>query len=323
MRDSMIEPLRVAVIGAGKMAQAHLGVLNASAGVNVCLVTSQSGVSAERLAAKYKIPLSGIHSKQILEEAKPDACVIAVSHGETLACSYEAVDVGAHVLIEKPVALEPDAVRQLAADADRRGSIAMVAMNRRFYESVTNALAMIKYYGPVESVMVVGPDPVAVRRASGNYDQNVYDNWTVMNTIHLADTMRLLCGDCEWLSGAAHRAEFTSDASRVAAMRFASGAVGSYLAHVGLNSSWTLTICCRDMQIELSPLEFCAIRVGGRTWAGAKVQAGPHKPGLQGQMQAFLDSIRRQKLIGRASGLDDHARTLEFAHQLQGLACCA
>jgi predicted dehydrogenase len=130
--------IRIAVSGAGAIAErAHLPALMSVAGAEIVAIQSRTVEKADRVAAALW-PRAELRPKTysdfdaMLARERPDAvCVLTPNH---LHCEFtiKALDSGAHVLVEKPMAPTAAAARKMVDAAARAGRVLMVAMQRRF-----------------------------------------------------------------------------------------------------------------------------------------------------------------------------------------------
>lgn len=316
------EPVRLLLIGAGKMGEAHAAVFQALAEVELVGVVSRSGDSARQLAASYGIPQWGTNWLELAEITQPHACVVAVSHLFNERMTAEVIDYGLHTLSEKPVSLAPAAVQALACRAKEKNLVAMAAMNRRFYPTITAALDLVRFYGPVVGVTVIAPDPVRPYRSKHKYEPEVYDNWTRMNTLHAIDLLRLIGGEVDSLCGAAQGSEEIGERSIATMLRFQSGAVGNFISYGSHPGQWEVRIHGDGVEAHLIPLEQGTIRIGNALPVPlpASETAAGFKPGLLEQARAFIESI---KYLGRVvppgSDFFDHACTMGLVEQIVSL----
>ncbi|HEX2168207.1 MAG TPA: Gfo/Idh/MocA family oxidoreductase [Longimicrobiales bacterium] len=125
--------LRVALMGVGAIAQVvHLPVLNELDEVELAAVCDVDHVRANALAARFGIPHIFRSDEDVFKSDLIDAIIICTPsylHEEQAIAALEA---GKHVLVEKPLALSPEAVERVLAVAERTGRTLMVAMNNRY-----------------------------------------------------------------------------------------------------------------------------------------------------------------------------------------------
>jgi predicted dehydrogenase len=316
------EPIRLLMIGAGKMGRAHTAAFKTISEVDIVGIVSGGGERARELATAYGISRWGTSWQDLADETDPHACVIAVPSpvNETITC--DVIEYGLHFLAEKPVALNSKTIRALAHKAKERGLIGMAAVNRRFYPTVTAALDLVRFYGPVVGVTVMAPDPVRPYHARQHHAPLIYQNWTRTNTIHAIDLLRLIGGEVEALSGAIHMHEAIGERSIASAMQFCSGSLGSFLSYSSHAGKWELRIHGDGVEAHLMPLEQGAMKIGqAAPFSLPKSDATDGlKPGLKQQAMAVVESLRYfGEVRPPASDLFDHARTMDLVEQILAL----
>ncbi|MBI2824151.1 MAG: Gfo/Idh/MocA family oxidoreductase [Planctomycetia bacterium] len=314
------EELRLLVIGAGKMGQAHAQAFGRQPGVRIVGVASRQGDSAARLAAE----VGAEHSadwRALAERLRVDACVVAVVATINEQITREVLSAGYHVLSEKPVAFTEGAVRALADMAAARNLVAMAAVNRRFFAPVLSAIESVRYYGRLLGVTALAPSPVAARRAEGRHSAFVCDHWMLAQTIHVIDLLRLAAGEPEETLGLAAVDAEDGETNVAGLFRFSSGALVSFDSFSSSAEEWELRLHGERVEARLCPLERGWLRVGnGAARALPASFAGDKglKLGLGGQAAAFVAAVRELAPPAYpASDFYDHARTITLAEQLR------
>lgn len=137
-------PLRIAVIGGGAgIAATHL---EAIAALPEARLVGMSDLSAERLeprAAQAGVPAFGDH-RAMLAELRPDLAVICTPHPSHAALALDCFAAGAHVLVEKPVAVSVGEADRMVAAAAAAGLTLAVSFQQRFRPEVEQARAMVE-----------------------------------------------------------------------------------------------------------------------------------------------------------------------------------
>lgn len=129
--------LRVAVVGAGSVAQvAHLPVLRKLPGVEVAAICDNDTGKAQALAARFEVPEHYDDIEEVLRHAKPDAVAICTPNHLHEIHVTSALAAGAHVLVERPLALSVEGVERVLAMSEKTGKRVMVGMNHRFRSDV-------------------------------------------------------------------------------------------------------------------------------------------------------------------------------------------
>jgi predicted dehydrogenase len=130
-------PLRVAVVGAGGIAQvAHLPVLRRLPGVAVAAICDNDIGKAQALAARFEVAETYDDIEEVLRHARADAVAICTPNHLHEIHAQAALSAGLHVLCERPLALSVDGVERVLATSERAGRRVMVGMNHRFRSDV-------------------------------------------------------------------------------------------------------------------------------------------------------------------------------------------
>jgi len=303
------------------MGQAHMAALHQIPAVEVVGIASRGGETAAKLATRYDVKRHGADWETLVQETRPDACVVAVSHMLTEEIVAAVIECGLHVLAEKPVALSSEAIEALAARAKAMNVLAMVGMNRRYYANITSAIESVKFYGQIMGVTLIAPDPVQRFRAMKKYDERVYNNWTRMNTLHAIDLLRLAGGEVASVCSQVAASPDSGERSIVSVVRFESGILGSFISHSACEGPWEMRIHGDGAETVLVPLEGSGtIRIGSSPVRPLMPSPEPLglKKGLYRQAMAFVDGV---SCLGRfswpASDLADHAKTMRLVELLE------
>jgi predicted dehydrogenase len=111
MREGLMTPVRIAIIGLGNMGRAHVRDCSANERTELVAVCDVDGARARELAsgavAAYSDPL------ELLDEVKPEAVIIATPHYDHTPLAMAAFERGVHVLCEKPVGVHVNAIRSM------------------------------------------------------------------------------------------------------------------------------------------------------------------------------------------------------------------
>src|SRR5690242_15010456 len=107
---------RVAVVGCGSWStQAHLPALAANPDAELVAVVEPREDALRAAAARFGVPKAYRELGPMLDELRPEGVVVAVPHAHHHAAARAALEHGAHVLLEKPMVLEPAHGRELIA----------------------------------------------------------------------------------------------------------------------------------------------------------------------------------------------------------------
>ncbi|HJZ53385.1 MAG TPA: Gfo/Idh/MocA family oxidoreductase, partial [Gemmataceae bacterium] len=125
-----MNPVRVGVVGCGKVAQIHAAALRSAPEAAFVAACDVSRERAEAFAAKYGLrPFTDVPA--MLREAEVEAVVIGTPHPLHAQPAIAAADAGVHVLIEKPMAATVADCDAMLAAARRSGVTLGVISQRR------------------------------------------------------------------------------------------------------------------------------------------------------------------------------------------------
>lgn len=135
--------LRYAIIGsAAGIAALHLGALAKLPGAQI---VGMADVAAERGAARAAeagCPFFADH-KELLRETRPDVAVICTPHPFHKPIALDAFAAGAHVLVEKPLAVTVAEGDEMIAAAERANRLLAVNFQQRFRPAIAAVRKMV------------------------------------------------------------------------------------------------------------------------------------------------------------------------------------
>lgn len=150
-----MDPLRIAVIGAGAFAsRRHLPELQTDPRVHLVAACRRNPDELARVADHFGIPGRYADWREMLETEALDGVLIATPHDQHFAQAHAALERGLHVLLEKPMALIVSEAQQLMALATEKHRCLCVALNPPYWrhtEALRVAVAQGKL-GALESV---------------------------------------------------------------------------------------------------------------------------------------------------------------------------
>lgn len=168
MSDLESGPLRLAVVGTGRMGRTHLGVLDRCPSVTLTAVIDP--VAEARAAAAPGVD-GYAQLADVIDAEVADAVLIAAPSGLHLGLVEEAAAAGLGILCEKPCGLTPDDTRHAAEVAAAGGVVLQVGYWRRFVPGLQRLQAEIAAgeLGDIQFVQAWqwdGEPPAAAFRAS-------------------------------------------------------------------------------------------------------------------------------------------------------------
>ncbi|MGL3149303.1 Gfo/Idh/MocA family protein [Microbacterium sp. A82] len=230
MPDETITPrVRVGVVGVGKMGLSHLAIVRALRNVELVGVVDSTDYLLDVLN-KYTGAATFSTLEKMLDQAQPDAIIIATPTGSHAALVRSALERGVHVFCEKPLTLSAEESRELAEFAAEHRLVAQVGYHNRFiatFQAVKqlleqNAIGRVTHvlaeaYGPV--VLKAKGSTWRSKRATGGgclYDYAAHPldlvHWylgspdrvrgSVLNSIFSADTDDEVYATLDYADGA-------------------------------------------------------------------------------------------------------------------------
>lgn len=142
-------PVRIGLIGLGKMGQNHLRVLSMLKSVDLTFIYDWDAQIAQRLSESYAVP-TGTDLEALLPAA--DAVVICtptVTHGEYIRRAAKYV---ANIFVEKPLAHSLDETKELARFAAERNLKVQIGFIERFNPAIQQLKSVLEESGQVISI---------------------------------------------------------------------------------------------------------------------------------------------------------------------------
>lgn len=233
--------LRVALVGPGRIAPAHLDAITAAP--DVARLVTVAGLPHERerateLGRRYGAERTGDDVRTVAEARDVDAVVLTVPNHVHAPLATELLAAGKHVLVEKPLATTVADTDLMIAAAERHDRVLMAGQCRRFFRGAQEARRRVgELGGPVVVVHHLG---VFAEGAAAAWWRSAADTGGLalgLNGPHVVDTML-------WLVGAAPtrvyartrrlRDHWEGEDEAVVVVDFADGSLGT--GHVSLNA---------------------------------------------------------------------------------------
>ncbi|WP_219506114.1 Gfo/Idh/MocA family protein [Nonomuraea ceibae] len=149
---------RIAVIGCGWWSTyAHLPALTARPDAEIVALADTDPARLSAAAAAFGVDATFTSTAELLNEADVDAVVIAVPHAAHHPVARLVLDRGVHVLLEKPMTIEPAHAHELVALARERGAELLVDYPWHYNGHVLALRETIAAgtIGPIEHVSVL------------------------------------------------------------------------------------------------------------------------------------------------------------------------
>jgi predicted dehydrogenase len=128
----MPTPLRIAIIGPGKVAHLHAKATLQTPDTELVAVWGRNHTKADEFAAHYSIT-SYTDIYDMVDRENVDLCLVCTSHPAHREPTIAALDAGSHVLVEKPLASTLEDCDAMIEAAKRNNRYLGTISQRRFY----------------------------------------------------------------------------------------------------------------------------------------------------------------------------------------------
>ncbi|NUP46103.1 MAG: Gfo/Idh/MocA family oxidoreductase [Catenulispora sp.] len=200
-----------AIIGCGRVAPNHADGISALKGAATLLWACDRDLAkAQAFAAAFDIPRATRQVQDVLSDPEVASVSIATDHAQHAELVEAAILAGKHVLVEKPLALDPSAARGLASLAETRGLVLSV-VSQHLYDPLVNAVQQWKNDGLLGRLLSAQIS-LQARREPDYYSDSYWrgtlagegGSALINQGYHCLDVARLLCGDLSVRAATAH-----------------------------------------------------------------------------------------------------------------------
>ncbi|UBH07490.1 hypothetical protein K8P10_003001 [Leucobacter sp. Psy1] len=156
----------VAVVGLGKMGLSHLAMVRAHPEVNLVGVCDATGYLLD-LLAKYTGVATYKDLTRMLDEAKPQAIIVATPTHLHAGMIRAALERGIDVFCEKPLVIDPAESAEIAALAASRRIVTQVGYHNRFVGAFREVKRLLELgaIGTVSTALAEAYGPVVLKPA--------------------------------------------------------------------------------------------------------------------------------------------------------------
>lgn len=134
---------RFAVVGVGaNVFNMHAPALQSSA-IEIAAVCDVNLAAAERQAERFGCPYFADH-REMLAATRPDAVAVLAPHPFHAAIAIDCLNAGAHVLVEKPIAVQVAEADRMIAAAEQAGRLLAVNLQQRTRGEIRTAKKLIE-----------------------------------------------------------------------------------------------------------------------------------------------------------------------------------
>jgi predicted dehydrogenase len=223
--------LRVAVVGLAGIGRVHVRLLSSREDAELVGVCDLSPAALE--AAETTAPRFGDYAR-LLEEARPEAVLLATPPAAHLSLTRQAAERGIHVFAEKPMAETVASAQGMIDACAAAGVTLMIGHKKRYVPALARLKSLLEgELGPARFVIHRYAHP---GRSEKDWFWREADGGGPLreNAVHAADLLRWLCGEVERVEGEGDFLTFEDRAPQlncaVLTLRFRSGAIGTLAA---------------------------------------------------------------------------------------------
>lgn len=136
--------MKAALIGTGQIAQQHLACLRSLSGVVLAGVCDLSRSMAESAAERYSVNEWFTNHRAMLDRVRPDVVHITTPPPSHFNLAMDALASGAHVIVEKPLAMTHEQVAVLLRSASERKRVLIEDYNYLYSTPVQTVLSLAR-----------------------------------------------------------------------------------------------------------------------------------------------------------------------------------
>ncbi len=130
-----LPPLTACVIGCGGIAREHLRILARMPNARLAAICDVDVRAAAELAEEFAVPRTYDNAEAMLEAERPDVVHVLTPPQTHLELARAAFEAGAHVLVEKPMAVDAGEARRMA-EAARAAGLQLCVDHNHVYDPV-------------------------------------------------------------------------------------------------------------------------------------------------------------------------------------------
>jgi predicted dehydrogenase len=225
-------PTRIAVVGAGLIGTAHIGVIERDSACTLSSVVDPSPAAAD-VAARAGVPLYASLG-ELLSRDRPDGVVLATPNALHVPQALQCIGASLPVLLEKPIAPTVAEGQRLVDAVEARGARLLIGHHRAHSPIMAKARQVVssgvlgRLVGVMGSATFFKPDAYF---ADGPWRTQPGGGPILINLIHEVHNLRMLCGEIVAVQAFASNAVrgFAVEDTVAINLRFASGALGTFL----------------------------------------------------------------------------------------------
>jgi predicted dehydrogenase len=136
--------LKVAIVGCGKIADAHASVIQRIQGCEIVGVCDREPLMAQQLRERFPVRKCFSGLAELLSEARPDVVQITTPPASHFEIAKFCLEHGCHVYVEKPFTLDADQAQRLVDLAETKGVKLTAGHNNQFSHVARRMRALVE-----------------------------------------------------------------------------------------------------------------------------------------------------------------------------------
>jgi predicted dehydrogenase len=206
--------IRMAIVGLGKMGLSHLAMLRAHPDLQIVGVCDSADYLREVLGKYTGLPCYE-NFDRMLEDARPEAVLVATPSSSHTALVRKALERRLHVFCEKPFVLNLAEGEQLVSLADQNRCVTQVGYHYRFVGAFREAarIARSGALGRIHHVRAEAYGPVVLRAKGSTWRSQKSEGGGALYdyACHAIDLVHFIVGNTEAVSGVVRNSIFSRD----------------------------------------------------------------------------------------------------------------
>ncbi len=235
-----MDAVRLAVIGAGVIGRRHVAAI-ADCGDAQLVAVADPDETTKQIADENSAAWFG-RSEEMLAAARPDGVIVATPTEHHLQPALAALEAGAHVLIEKPIAATDEEAERIERESGQSGRHVLVGHHRRYYPLVEKARELVSG-GAIGRLVAVSGQWTVLKPPhyfSADWRKKREAGPVLTNLVHEIDTLRYICGEVTSVTAEISSGVLGFEKEDVAALTlgFENGALGAVIISDQTPSPW-------------------------------------------------------------------------------------
>lgn len=308
--------MRVAIVGAGIIAQEHARAFLDIDGIEIAGVTSRSIQPLENFATKFNVKNKCSSIQDLYKTTQAELVIITVSVDQISKVLLECAQHPWTILVEKPLGINFIESQNLLRELGEVTNRIFVALNRRHYSTFLKLEQIINMDSSQRLIKITDQeDQFAARLAGSSF--SVTENWMFANSIHLIDILRqfgrgqvtAIKQQSKWKSMATMKHQVS--------ISFDSGDIGTYECQWNKPGPWSVSVEKENLFWIMKPLE----KLEQILKTGEIIEMTPKsdwdikfKPGFRRQAELMIAQLERKE--SKIASFQDAFMTMQLVNEM-------